>query len=235
MVLCDACSLFCQGESLPPSVTVAALWRSLFVWVVLQRGSRWADRHFVSYCSPPRPCRTVPLLFCVSACPRNKVVPSNCSNGVLSSLDSWPWLCVIRVGQCGLEVAPEVSSTPPVTSQYLWLNSHPGKTSTMVPFQTGQHLNLFFFLFHHSPVNRLKLHPHGDDFKCNWESLLSFRLCVQTDSADWETRNYHFWNGVPKYLNLRRMDSCSCVVMRVASFLNLSYDGVVRHFCQKNL
>lgn len=42
-----------------------------------------------------------------SACPRNKVVPSNCSNGVLSSLDSWPWLCVIRVGQRGLEVPPQ--------------------------------------------------------------------------------------------------------------------------------
>lgn len=93
-----------------------------------ERGSCWADYHAVSYCSGPPPPLSLscppppPFISPASACPRNKVVPSNCSNGVASSLDSWPWLCVIRVGQRGLEVAREVSCTLPVNSQYHWLN-----------------------------------------------------------------------------------------------------------------
>lgn len=75
-----------------------------------------------------------------SACPRNKVVPSNCSNGVLSSLDSWPWLCVIRVGQRGLEVPPQGLFNSPSHQSIPQIQFTHWQSWSVLPFQTGWHL-----------------------------------------------------------------------------------------------
>lgn len=85
-----------------------------------ERGSCWADYCSASYCSCPHPLASVRSF--ASASDRNKVVAFNCSNGSTSSLESWPWRCMIRAGHCGLEAAPQVSSIGPVKSQYLQLN-----------------------------------------------------------------------------------------------------------------
>lgn len=149
--------LFFQEISLPPSVTVAALWHSLCLSV----------EQIITQSLTVVPHRTILLFSCGSACPRNKVVPTNCSNGVLSSLDSWPWLCVIRVGQRGLEVGP-------------WglFHSPSHQLISQTPFTPQENLHYcailnwaaFELAFHHSPIK--------SSFACQYHLCLAFLTIV---------------------------------------------------------
>lgn len=101
---CHCCSAVLQP--LRASLSPASRWRDI-IW---QRGRarQLLGRLSHSYCSclhphqpPPPDPRAAHFLSLPSACPRNKVLLFNCSNGATSSLEPWPWRCMIRAGHCG--------------------------------------------------------------------------------------------------------------------------------------
>lgn len=146
-----------------------------------ERGCCWADYHADFFCTSSLAPRSLSL---ASAYPRNKVVPSNCSNGATSSLGSWPWLYVIRAGQCGLEVAPWVSSSCSVNSQYLGLNLFTLKNHTCFGFSNWAPCkNRFFFFL--TPLHILCMY-----YLIAWTARLHFVCNLRV----------HFWGKPDPFL-----------------------------------